>query len=103
MARDAVDRYLTKVSESKELKAKGLENLRQNLLETAKDFHQQFVAERSGDPSLQMQMGAALFRLGNLDIAINHTSEGEQELLRAIGIMEKLHQAHPNDARQFNT
>ncbi|MFZ1145599.1 MAG: protein kinase [Bryobacteraceae bacterium] len=102
MARDAVDRYLTKVSESKELKAKGLENLRQNLLETAKDFYQQFVAERSGDPSLQMQMGAALFRLGNLDIAINHTSEGEQELLRAIGIMEKLHQAHPNDARQFN-
>jgi eukaryotic-like serine/threonine-protein kinase len=102
MARDAVDRYLTKVSDSKELKVKGLENLRQNLLETAKEFYQQFVTERSDDPSLQMQMGTALYRLGNLDIAINQTSQGEQELLRAIDILENLHRAHPDDAKNFH-
>lgn len=102
MARDAVDRYLTQVSDSKELKAKGLENLRQNLLETAKEFYQQFVTERSGDPALQMEMGKALERLGNLDIQINHLAEGEQELQRAIDVMEKLLRSRPDDGKLFN-
>lgn len=102
MARDAVDSYLTKVSDSKELKAKGLEDLRQRLLETAKDFYQRFVNERSDDPALQTEMGAALIRLGNLDVSIHHVAEGEKEFQQAIDTMEKLLRTRPGDGKLFN-
>jgi tetratricopeptide (TPR) repeat protein/predicted Ser/Thr protein kinase len=102
MARDAVDQYLTKVSDSKELKAKGLETLRLSLLETAKQFYQRFTTEKTGDPQLEREMGAALVRLGNLDITISHGADGERELQQAINLMETLLKSRPNDGKLFH-
>jgi tetratricopeptide (TPR) repeat protein len=101
MARDAVDRYLTKVSDSPELKARGLEGLRRQLLGTARDFYQQFVSARASDPRVQLELGQALFRLGNLDISINESAEAEQSLVKAIGVLVDLHNADPAAAKPF--
>jgi tetratricopeptide (TPR) repeat protein/predicted Ser/Thr protein kinase len=99
MARDAVDRYLTKVSDSPELTARGLEGLRRQLLGTARDFYQQFVTAHASDPRVQLDLGQALFRLANLDVVIGENAEAEQSLLKAIAVFESLHKADPAAAK----
>ena len=42
-SRDAVNQSYTQVSDNSELKAHGLEGLRTKLLESARDFYEQFV------------------------------------------------------------
>ena len=82
-AQDAVDRYFTQVSESPELGAVGLESLRRELLDTAREFYADLVRRRSGDPSLRAELGAAHIRLsaiarvmGDHDDAIRRAREG---------------------------
>jgi serine/threonine-protein kinase len=63
MARDAVDRYLTRVSDDPRLKAHDLERLRRDLLETARQFYERFIQQQSDDPELQAASAWAHFRL----------------------------------------
>ena len=53
LARKAVDQYLTRVGDSPELKAKGLEKLRRQLFGTARDFYEQFATQRGDDPAVR--------------------------------------------------
>ncbi len=55
LARSAVDKYYTKVSESAELKAHGLEKLRTSLLETAVEFYEKLVKEEESDANLEAE------------------------------------------------
>src|SRR5207245_7988957 len=50
LAREAVDRYYTKVSEEVLLNEPGLEPLRKKLLEAAGEFYKKFAEERGNDP-----------------------------------------------------
>ncbi|HKB37369.1 MAG TPA: serine/threonine-protein kinase [Gemmataceae bacterium] len=52
LARDAVDRFHTKVSENRLLNEPGFQPLRKELLETAMEFYERFVRERAGDPAV---------------------------------------------------
>ncbi len=63
---DAVDKYLKRVGESKELKARGLADLRRDLLGTAQDFYARFVAEHGDDPSLRVELANSQGNLGFL-------------------------------------
>jgi tetratricopeptide (TPR) repeat protein len=95
MAREAVDKYLTQVSENPQLKAQALEPLRQQLLNTAKQFYEKFVLEKSGDVQLQHELGGALLRLGTIDTAIGQEAQAQQSLLRAIDTLDKVTRANP--------
>ncbi len=97
MARDAVDKYLTQVSDNPQLKAHGLETLRQQLLLTAKQFYEQFTTEQSSDPQLQEALGDALLRLGSIDLAIGQGDRAEPYFQRAIATDASLLRAHPNE------
>jgi serine/threonine-protein kinase len=66
LARDSVDQYFTQVSESPELKARGLEKLRTRLLETASSYYEKFVSGVAGDTELAAEHGRAYWRLGQL-------------------------------------
>ena len=57
--REAVDTYLTQVSDNDVLKAQNLEPLRRELLRTARDFYERFVAQDPDDPDLQADLGRA--------------------------------------------
>src|SRR5262249_10841421 len=59
----AVDRFFTQVSENPKLKTRDLEDLRRELLKTAQEFYEKFVAERGADPNLQAELGRAYSRL----------------------------------------
>jgi serine/threonine-protein kinase len=66
LARKAVDRYHTEVSENVLLREPGMEPLRKKLLEAAREFYDKFVEQRTDDPDARAELGRALFRLAQL-------------------------------------
>lgn len=89
-AMDAVDKYLTNVSESAELKAHGLETLRRQLLSTAKDFYEGFVAQKADDPKFLKELESAYFRLGNVHRDLDENDGAEKAYLGAQGVLDRL-------------
>jgi serine/threonine-protein kinase len=66
LARKAVDRYHTEVSESVLLNEPGMQPLRKKLLEAAREFYGQFVREHEKDSEVKAELGKALFRLAQI-------------------------------------
>ncbi len=65
-ARQAVDTYLTGISEDPSLKAHGMEPLRRRLLETARLFYDEFVDAKTDDPGLQLERAKAYRQLASI-------------------------------------
>jgi serine/threonine protein kinase len=93
----AVDKYLTNVSESPELKAHGLEPLRRELLGTAKEFYEGFVQQKSDDPTLMRDLGSAYLRLGNIDRELGNNDLAAESFGKALQIFDKLGDGATND------
>jgi serine/threonine-protein kinase len=66
LARDAVDRYCTNVSDDPRLKQADFRPLRGQLLQTAVEFYQKFIDEHRDEPALRAELARAWFRLGVL-------------------------------------
>jgi serine/threonine-protein kinase len=66
LARGAVDRYHTEVSESVILHEPGMGPLRKKLLEAAREFYSQFVQDRADDPAVRGELGRATYRLAQI-------------------------------------
>ncbi len=96
-AREAVNTYLTQVSDSDVLKAQNLEPLRRELLRTARDFYEQFLEQNPDDRHLQAELGKAHERLGLITSALESKPNalGHYQKMRAI--FERLHEAYPLD------
>ncbi|MDO8632191.1 MAG: tetratricopeptide repeat protein, partial [Phycisphaerales bacterium] len=88
-ATDAVDKYLTNVSESAELKARGLEPLRRQLLGTAKEFYEGFAKQRTDDPKLQRRLASAYQRLGDINRELGANDEAERAYRQAMAIFDQ--------------
>jgi eukaryotic-like serine/threonine-protein kinase len=86
LARQAVDRYHTEVSEEILLREPGLEPLRKKLLEAAREFYAQFVQQRGDDPQLKGELGRALFRLGQIAGDLDGEAKGIESHQRARAI-----------------
>lgn len=98
-ARDAVDRFYTKVSEEQLLRAEGLQPLRADLLREALDYYRRFLSQRRDDPAfafeaaiVQANVGGILSEVGDPEEALTATHE-------ATAALERLHDATPDDAR----
>jgi serine/threonine-protein kinase len=93
MALEAVDSYLTNVSENRLLKEQDtldLRTLRQDLLKSALPFYKKFVHERSQDPKLQEQLANAHFRLGDITRVIGRSRDALGYYQSAQNLWEKL-------------
>ena len=64
IASAAVDKYLTEIAASPELKAHGLEKLRKKLLTTARDFYQKLDRQPLRNQTLQVKLAEAYKNLG---------------------------------------
>jgi serine/threonine-protein kinase len=95
LARKAVDRYHTEVSEDILLQEPGMQPLRKKLLEAAREFYEQFVRERGQDPKLQGDLGKALFRLAQITGDIDKEPEAIKLHLEARKIFTGLAAAEP--------
>lgn len=97
MAGEAVTKYFTMVGDSPDLKARGLEVLRRQLLDTARGFYDRFVQQRGDDPGLQRELADALINLGNIDRSIGELDKAESAQKRAGEIGEALAAQSPTE------
>jgi tetratricopeptide (TPR) repeat protein len=98
LASQAVEEFLTKVSEHPHLKEFDLEDLRKDLLETALAFHRKFVDQKSDDPDVLADQGQAYLRLGKI---LSDTGKREDALKNyetAEATFGNLVAAHPSNA-----
>jgi tetratricopeptide (TPR) repeat protein len=94
-AREAVDAYLTQVSEDDGLKAQNLEPLRRELLRTARDFYERFVQQDPDDPNLQAELGRAHARLGLITSVLESKPKALEHYQKMGAIFEHLHEVYP--------
>jgi serine/threonine protein kinase/tetratricopeptide (TPR) repeat protein len=95
LARDAVDRFYTRISEDKLLNEPHMEKLRKDLLGAAREFYQKFADLRQGDPTAQADLGRAYLRLAKIAQTLGEGREASGHAERARTIFEALTQAHP--------
>jgi serine/threonine-protein kinase len=98
LAREAVDRYLTRVSEDDRLKAQALEPLRRDLLETAREFYDRFLEQARDDPGLRAEQGRAYGRLADITEQVGVKAEAIALNDRARAIFEDLTRDFPAEA-----
>ncbi len=87
-ARDAVDQYLTAVSENQLLDAPSLQPLRKDLLELALKYYQQFISERKDDPILRYDLAKAHWRIGRITQHIGSVEEALASYRHAIELQQ---------------
>src|SRR5262249_30337120 len=95
LAESAVERYFTRVSESPELRAHGLEQLRKQLLGEARTFYQEFVAKRGGDPRLRGELADAYYGLGLITAEVESRARAVPLFAKALDIARELAREHP--------
>jgi len=100
MAQGAVDHYLTNVSENtllKEQDSVDVRNLRLELLQSALEYYQQFVNQRSQDPRLRRELANAYFRLGEITKEISSPHLAIASLRSAETIWKRLAADEPKN------
>src|SRR5262249_23509540 len=96
-ARQAVDRFFTRVSEDRLLNEPAMLRLRKDLLSTAREFYQRFVDERRHDPAVRAELGEAHLRLLLISQALGAVGEGVKQGEEAVRIFTALAAARPAD------
>lgn len=90
-ARQLVDDWFTKVSDSKELRqAIGTQALRRSLLEKAKDFYQSALEEHPADPAIALESATTIERLASIADQLTPGPEVVELQGRAIQLLEEL-------------
>jgi serine/threonine-protein kinase len=89
-ARDAVDTYLTTVSEEHLLDAPGLQPLREHLLSSALAYYKRFVDEHGGDAAATLELAGAERRLGETEGMLGHVTEAIHDLDDALAVYGRL-------------
>jgi serine/threonine-protein kinase len=99
LAQQAVDNYLTNVSENtlfKEQDTLDIRDLRRDLLQSALPFYKQFLQQRSHDPQLREQLANAYFRLGEITRVIGTSQEAIEHYRLAQDLWEPLSRDQPD-------
>ena len=97
LANEAVDEYLTKVSENRLLNVAGLQPLRKELLESALSYYRQFIEQRKDDPLMQSKLASAYSRVGNITRLIGSKTEAVDAHNTALAIHKQLVAQDPQD------
>ncbi len=97
LARKAVAIGFTNLSESPELKAHGLEPLRKELLNNAKNFYTHFVSGQPSDPDVRAEQGQTCVRLAKINLELGEAAESAQHMQLAMEIFTRLNREFPGD------
>jgi serine/threonine protein kinase len=95
-ARDAVDEYFTRISESTLLNVPGLQPLRKELLESARRYYQDFLSQRSDDTNLRAEVGAASYRVAIITELLGTADQARPALEQARAVYLELTRDHPS-------
>lgn len=94
-ARQAVDRFLTRMSEETLLNEPGFQPLRRKLLEDALAFYQDFLRDRGDDPTVRGQVATAYRRIGAITGQLDAPEKALAFYQKGMEILEELVRARP--------
>jgi tetratricopeptide (TPR) repeat protein len=98
-ARDAVDRFYTKVSEEQLLRAEGLQPLRADLLREALEYYRRFLSQRRDDPAFALEAAIVQANVGGILGEVGDPEEALAATHEATIALERLHRASADNAR----
>ena len=98
-ARQAVDQYFTRVSQSKLLDLPTLLPLRKELLEDAARYYQTLLSERGDSPALLADLAVADLRLAEIDHEVDRNDDAIDAMASGLELVERLHSKFP-DAKE---
>ncbi len=95
-ARDAVDQMLTQVADEQLRHVRGMEPVRQALLEKALAFYLEFLKEKDDDPDMRREAARAHFRVGDINKLMGRHEEAQTAYRQALQVLDKLVADFPN-------
>ncbi len=98
-ARQAVDQYFTRVSQSKLLDLPTLLPLRKELLQDAARYFQTLLSDRGDDPALLADLAVADLRLAEIDHEVDRNDDAIDAMASGLELVERLHSKFP-DAKE---
>ncbi|MEQ8788640.1 MAG: serine/threonine-protein kinase [Pirellulaceae bacterium] len=98
-AEQAVDELFVEVSENTLLNQPGMQPVREKLLRRALDYYQRFLAQRSGDASIQDQLAQTHFRIGVITEVIESRETAIVSYQQARSMQARLVELHPDAGR----
>jgi tetratricopeptide (TPR) repeat protein len=98
-ARDAVDRFYTKVAEEDLLRAEGLQPLRQNLLEQALEYYRRFLEQRGNDPDFASDAAVVQGNVASILADVGDPADALVAAEQATKVFETILAAIPTDPR----
>ena len=101
-ARQAVDQFYTKVTETKLLNVPRLEPLKKDLLQTVGQFYEELIGEQPDDPAVLVDLGRAYWRLATLTSQTESKKKAIELLEKALTIQERLAAEAPNSPEHQN-
>jgi eukaryotic-like serine/threonine-protein kinase len=97
LARDAVDRYLRRVSDSKPLRDAGQFALRKELMEEASRFYERFIQERAGDPALEADLSRARLKVASIEADVGDKPRAIELYLEGLKSLRAILARRPDD------
>jgi len=97
LARDAIDRFFTRVSEYELLDQPGMQPLRQDLLKDAIDYYRQFLDRRGSDPLIRDELAMTHFRVGRITELVESPEKALPSYERARVVQRQLVAEEPAD------
>jgi tetratricopeptide (TPR) repeat protein len=98
-AREAVDEYFTKISQSKLLNVPGLQPLRKELLESTRRYYEEFARDHGVDRTVQADLAEGWYRMGFVAALMGKKEEAMGNFSKALAMYRDLAQAHPEVVR----
>lgn len=96
---DSVKRFYVQISENHLLKAPGLQPLRKELLENARDYYQEFVNQRHDDPKRRTILAEATYYLGRAVFDIGSFAEADRHFALVESILDEMSAEGTADGR----
>jgi len=97
IAKDAVHKYFTTVSESPRLKSAGLVSLRRELLEDATNFYRDLTEQQSDDPAIRRERGKAFLQLAQITVTTTSLDAAVTSCREAQRIFRELVSQYPEE------
>jgi tetratricopeptide (TPR) repeat protein len=96
LARQAVDEYAKKAAEDPRLKERGVQQVRQEWLQAAERFYQEFIRQAGDDPEVRLEQARAYSRLAGISAEIGTRAEAEKQYQKALALWQQLLRDYPD-------
>jgi serine/threonine protein kinase/tetratricopeptide (TPR) repeat protein len=96
LARQAVENYLSKVTDNERLKEADLHGMRKELLESALPFYEKFAQQEGDDPERAAERGRAYYRLAQVRDLVGETEKARTDFRQMETIFAHLVVSHPD-------